>query len=286
MNSLSKIPTLVALLFSFSFCTTQIKNRKTENVKIYGNCAICETSIEKAGNVKRIAIVDWNKDTKIAMLMYDTIKTKQSEILKRIALAGYDSDSFLAPDNAYSNLQACCKYERVNKTMAKKEAPKMKVDGSDRPETKKPMETQEINPLSAVFENYFGIKEALVQSNNEAASEKSKALLTAINAVKMDKLLMDVHMAWMKIVPNLKSNSDKIASATNIEKQRNAFTDLSANMYDLVKVSKQETPIYYQHCPMYNNGKGADWLSKENGIKNPYYGSQMLTCGSTVETIK
>ena len=37
---------------------------------------------------------------------------------------------------------------------------------------------------------------------------------------------------------------------------------------------------------MANGGKGANWLSKENAVKNPYYGSQMLTCGSTVETIK
>jgi hypothetical protein len=37
---------------------------------------------------------------------------------------------------------------------------------------------------------------------------------------------------------------------------------------------------------MYNDGKGANWLSKESAIKNPYYGSQMLSCGKTVETIK
>ena len=57
-------------------------------------------------------------------------------------------------------------------------------------------------------------------------------------------------------------------------------------MYELIKVSKPKDAVYYQHCPMYNNGKGANWLSKESAIKNPYYGSQMLTCGSTVETIK
>lgn len=57
-------------------------------------------------------------------------------------------------------------------------------------------------------------------------------------------------------------------------------------MFDLLKVSKQETTIYYQFCPMANDGKGANWLSKENVIKNPYYGSEMLHCGKTVEIIK
>ena len=61
---------------------------------------------------------------------------------------------------------------------------------------------------------------------------------------------------------------------------------LSKNMYALIKISKTEKPIYYQFCPMSNNGRGANWLSKENDVKNPYYGSKMLSCGKTVEIIK
>ena len=50
-----------------------------------------EKTIEKAGNLKNVATLDWNKDTKMATLTYDAKKTNQDEILKRIALAGYDS---------------------------------------------------------------------------------------------------------------------------------------------------------------------------------------------------
>jgi hypothetical protein len=32
--------------------------------------------------------------------------------------------------------------------------------------------------------------------------------------------------------------------------------------------------------------KKAIWLSSENTVKNPYYGKQMLTCGSLQETLK
>ena len=64
------------------------------------------------------------------------------------------------------------------------------------------------------------------------------------------------------------------------------FDTLSKNIYELIKVSKQETPTYYQFCPMANNGKGANWLSKENVVKNPYYGSMMLSCGKVTETIR
>ena len=65
-----------------------------------------------------------------------------------------------------------------------------------------------------------------------------------------------------------------------------AFAKLSSAMIEVMKIIKPDYAVYVDHCPMYNDGKGADWLSKENGIKNPYYGSQMLTCGKVKETIK
>ncbi len=64
------------------------------------------------------------------------------------------------------------------------------------------------------------------------------------------------------------------------------FKSLSKDMFEVIKVSNSETPVYYQFCPMADSGKGANWLSLRENIKNPYYGSQMLSCGKTVETIK
>ena len=90
----------------------------------------------------------------------------------------------------------------------------------------------------------------------------------------------------MKIVKNIKEDAEHISDTKDIKHQREHFVTLSKNIYALIKVSKQETPTYYQFCPMANNGKGANWLSKENTVKNPYYGSMMLNCGKVVETIK
>ena len=53
-------------------------------------------------------------------------------------------------------------------------------------------------------------------------------------------------------------------------------------MYQLLKVSKQKHLHITNIAQWQNNGKGANWLSKENAVKNPYYGSKMLTCGKTV----
>jgi len=292
MKQIKKSLILITLALSIiiSSCTAQVKHAKTETVKIYGNCSMCEKTIERAGTVKKVAKVNWDKDSKMATITYDSTKTNQDEILKRIALAGYDSDKFFAPDDVYSKLEGCCQYERVNKTaMVTTEVTKDHT--MDKHETKAKAEVkaepkQEINQLKGLFDNYFALKDALVKSDEKLASSVAKDLLSSINAVKMNKLAAEEHTVWMKVMGSLNSNTEKIATSTSIEKQRNAFMDLSANIYDLIKVSKQEIPTYYQHCPMANDGKGANWLSKENTIKNPYYGSQMLTCGKTVETIK
>lgn len=269
----------IILLLSVAVSNAQIKNATTESVKIFGNCGMCQTKIEKAGSLKNIAEVEWNADTQIANLTYDAKQTNQDEILKRIALAGYDSEKFLATDNAYSDLPGCCQYDREAKIPVKAVA----VSG----EPKMVMaENQESNQLQPVYDTYFELKDALVQTDGNSASIKAKTLLTAINAVKMDKLEMDVHMVWMKVLSDLKEHSGIIADTKDIKQQRNHFMDLSKKMYELIKVSKSATPAYYQFCPMANGGKGANWLSRENAIKNPYFGSQMLTCGKTVETIK
>ena len=287
MKSKSSIFLTIIVLLLFPLCNAQTKNQKTETVKIYGNCEICESTIEKAGNLKNQSIVDWNKETKFAIISYDSLKTSKEEILKRIALAGYDSDTFLAPNDTYSNLPSCCQYERIKQTNTKMEEPKMEMTTIDHSmHSNKMDEMQDPNPLSEVYDSYFAVKDALVRTDGASASTSSKTLFTEINNVKMDKLSMDVHMAWMKVFENLKEDAEHIADIKDIGRQRDHFISLSKNIYEVMKISKQETPTYYQFCPMANDGKGANWLSKENEIKNPYYGSQMLNCGNTVETIK
>lgn len=287
MKSNSNIFLTIIVLILFPLCNAQTKNQKTETVKIYGNCEICESTIEKAGNLKNQSIVDWNKETKFATISYDSLKTSKEEILKRIALAGYDSDTFLAPNDTYSNLPSCCQYERIKQTNTKMEEPKMEMTTIDHSmHSNKMDEMQDPNPLSEVYDSYFAVKDALVRTDGASASTSSKTLFTEINNVKMDKLSMDVHMAWMKVFENLKEDAEHISDIKDIGRQRDHFISLSKNIYEVMKISKQETPTYYQFCPMANDGKGANWLSKENAIKNPYYGSQMLNCGNTVETIK
>lgn len=291
MKSLSKIVMVIAVLLSSVNSFAQIKNEKTETVKIYGNCEMCKKTIEKAGNLKNVATVNWNKDTKMATLNYDGKKTNQDEILKRIALAGYDSEKFLAPDDVYAKLPGCCQYNRELKPVAKTNDASMEMKSEHANHNHNEMaktntvDTQNTPQLKAVFDSYFSVKDALVKTDVATSSAKANELVKAIKAVEMTKLSTEEHTVWMKVMKELTANTEKIATSKDVAKQRETFALLSKNMYELAKVSKQEIPVYYQHCPMYNNGKGANWLSKEEAVKNPYYGSKMLTCGSVQETI-
>ncbi|WP_343588523.1 DUF3347 domain-containing protein [Flavobacterium sp.] len=143
-------------------------------------------------------------------------------------------------------------------------------------------EVVDANQLQSVYDAYFDVKDALIKSDSKLTSAKAATLLTAITAVKMDKLKSNEHTVWMKVVKKLTTDAKSISATTDLKKQRETFKSLSKNTYDLIKVSNPEQPIYKQYCPMAD----ADWLSKEKAVKNPYYGSSMLTCGNVVETIK
>ncbi len=280
------------VLLAVTACQSQINNSKTETVKVNGNCDICKTAIEKAGTVKKISSTSWNKDSKMATISYDSKKSTLDAVLKNIALAGYDNEQFLAPDEAYNKLESCCKYNRDLKVAVKipaKDTAKTIAGHSNHTQTTTTIittPTQETNQLQAVFDNYFAVKDALVKTDGAVALTKAKALLTALDAVDMNKLKPDEHMAWMKVEKDLKTDAKKISAKKDAASQRMLFMNLSEKMYTLIKAAKPAGKIYYQHCPMYNDGKGANWLSKEAAIKNPYYGSAMLTCGSVAETIQ
>ena len=298
MKSIYKILVAISLLLSITTTNAQIKNPKTEQVKISGNCGMCEKTIEKAGNLKNSAKVDWDKNSQMASLTYDSKKTNPDEILKRIALSGYDSEKFLAPDDVYSKLPGCCQYDRAGKaavkTDSKTDASKDHTNHANHSETTKVViqdakiseQAKQSNELKGVFDNYFAVKDALVKTDGNTASTKATALLSAINAVKMETLKTEEHTVWMKVLKTLKEHTEHIADTKDPKHQRDHFDLLSENIYDLIKVSKQESPTYLLHCPMANDGKGANWLSKESVVKNPYYGSKMLSFGKVTETIK
>ncbi|MBN8856879.1 MAG: DUF3347 domain-containing protein [Sphingobacteriales bacterium] len=120
-----------------------------------------------------------------------------------------------------------------------------------------------------LLNEYYSIKDALVNSDAGAASAAITALQQTVKA--------ENHFAQKEV---LAGTVDKLAKSKAIEKQRAAFNDVSAILWKIVQDSdKVSETVYYQYCPM----KKAYWLSEAPAIKNPYYGSAMLTCGKVTE---
>lgn len=137
--------------------------------------------------------------------------------------------------------------------------------------------------LQPLLDAYYAIKDALVKSDAGTSAKSATALVTAMKAVDMGKMEMKQHMEFMKINTKIIADAQKIANSNDLKKQRETFQSLSDNFYVMAKgVKLSSEPIYQQYCPM----KKAAWLSNESAVKNPYYGSSMLTCGNVTDTIK
>ena len=147
-------------------------------------------------------------------------------------------------------------------------------------------ETTFSNPISEVYADYIGLKNSLTKDNVDSAAAYSKKLFNDIDKVQIDKLTANQHSSWMKYKTKLSYDAEHIKGSTELEHQRGYFISLSKTMYDLLKAFKTNTEtVYYQFCPMANDGKGAYWISENSKIVNPYFGKRMLSCGSTKETI-
>lgn len=293
MKSIGKILIATISVLSLTLGNAQIKNAKTENLKIYGNCDQCKMDIEKAGNLKNVSHIDFNEDTEMAVVTYDINKTDADDILKRIALVGYDNEKYYAPDETYAKLGKCCQYKRPKpdtrenetKAVVSKENTNMAMEHQGTMATENtisPTQAQDPDPLKDSFAAYYRIKDALVKTDIKTASAAAGELVGAFESLKMESLEMKAHMALMKGLKPLTADAKGIFESKDITEQRELFKSLSKNMYEVIKVSGSDATIYYQYCPM----QDANWLSMDSTIKNPFYGSQMLSCGSTVETMK
>jgi hypothetical protein len=143
------------------------------------------------------------------------------------------------------------------------------------------------SPVNALLQNYLQMKNALANDDTREAANAGNALLKALNDYDITILRNDERNFFADIADDAKEHAEHIGkNAGNIKHQREHFDMLSKDMYDLVKKFAAGQPIYVDYCPMYNDNKGATWLSETKEIKNPYFGKDMNTCGSVKEELK
>ncbi len=131
----------------------------------------------------------------------------------------------------------------------------------------------ENDTLSEVLNEYMVLKDALVISDADEAGKAANRLFSALDRINGCE--------------NAAMIAQSIANSHDLPLQRAALSKLSDDLIPMFQhTSLNSGTIYVQHCPMFNNGEGAEWVSTEAEIKNPYYGDEMLTCGIIEAEIK
>jgi hypothetical protein len=113
MKKLFSLITVLAITAS-ALLAQEAKVIETE-FKVFGNCGMCKTRIEKAMKIDEVKYAKWNKNTKMLKVAFESSVTADS-LHKRVAEVGHDTEKFKAEDDVYAALPKCCLYRDNAKT--------------------------------------------------------------------------------------------------------------------------------------------------------------------------
>ncbi|MDX5437955.1 MAG: DUF3347 domain-containing protein [Pontibacter sp.] len=156
------------------------------------------------------------------------------------------------------------------------------VETPDYASVAEPVKTQ----VQQLVNQYIKLKDALVASDAAATKAAANEVLTVAKAMPVANLTGDAKSFAEEKTATVVSSAEKIAAAGDVAAQRENLEQLSESVFAMAKAfDAAEGTLYYQHCPMALNNKGAYWLSTNKEIRNPYFGDAMMTCGSTKEVV-
>lgn len=141
--------------------------------------------------------------------------------------------------------------------------------------------------IGDLFLKYIKMKDELANDDLLDAIHFSKQMKVSLKKVDMSFFKGNDHVVWMEYEPKIDLVLSKIIKSTQVKSARVLFVELSNIMISLTeKFNVNDGPIYIQHCPMANDNQGADWLSLDKEIQNPYFGKSMLKCGSVKKVME
>jgi Cu(I)/Ag(I) efflux system membrane fusion protein len=121
------------------------------------------------------------------------------------------------------------------------------------------------------------------KKTNNSSDEIFKLYLEGTSALqqKHEKHVKMILGKIMDSIPSLKEKYPHILHYSGDELKQH-FSDFSL---DFKKDYNFNQEVYLVKCPMANSDKGGYWLSEDKSIDNPYFGGEMLTCGSVVNDV-
>lgn len=141
--------------------------------------------------------------------------------------------------------------------------------------------------VKGLVAGYLQLKNDLTKDNSAAAANSGKALEKSFKSFDKSALNTGQIKVFEEIQADAIEHAEHIGeNPGKIGHQREHFESLSKDVYDMVKSFGAGQALYKDFCPMYNDNKGAFWLSETKEIRNPYLGKAMPACGTIQEEIK
>ncbi|QIY84422.1 DUF3347 domain-containing protein [Chryseobacterium sp. NEB161] len=141
--------------------------------------------------------------------------------------------------------------------------------------------------LTELYSHYTHLTFALSGDDDKEAVSAAKGILASFPKIDKIGFSAEQKKEFADLEASISENAEHIAdNAGKIDHQREHLDIMSADFYDLLKDFGTPKPVYKIFCPMYNDKKGAFWLSDSREVKNPYLGKEMLSCGEVQEEIK
>jgi hypothetical protein len=81
-------------------------------IKVYGKCGLCKYHIESAAKVNGVSSAKWDESTQLLTVRYNSKVTNLDKIQLLEAAVGHDTEKYIANNNTYNNLPACCHYRK------------------------------------------------------------------------------------------------------------------------------------------------------------------------------
>jgi len=142
--------------------------------------------------------------------------------------------------------------------------------------------------LYGMLEAYYGLKDALVETNPHTADRYAQELIGYTDSLRQFTGTDSPHAIPGPLLDSIRNAGLAILSSEDesCEIKRIHFEKISDQLFLLLKqAGLKNAGVYRQYCPMAFNDRGAYWLSAETGIRNPYFGHKMLECGEIADTL-
>ncbi|MBI1185348.1 efflux RND transporter periplasmic adaptor subunit [bacterium] len=140
--------------------------------------------------------------------------------------------------------------------------------------------------LAPLINSYFNLERNLSSDNYEPAKEAAIQMKKELESTSMSVFTGGVHEVWMQHYSPLQKALLSATQSTSMAQLRAAFSSISDEVIAIALFFKPiDGDVFVKHCPMANANNGADWLSSDREIKNPYFGASMLRCGAVTQVI-